>query len=243
MGPAAPSVSGPAGPTVLTLTLGGTDALRTGGVAHYSATATFSDGTSRAVTPTWASSNTGVGFIDPAGRFEARGHGSANVTASLGGQSASKQVAVINDYGGTWSGEYIVSSCTGKGEFAALCRDSGVGTVRSVALEVRQDSDNLSQVRGDLLLQAWDNLGGMTGGVTSDGRLNLAGSDDFAWGWDFDFYTFEISELEVTLDGPDGLRGGWTLDAVLTVYTNQGSVRTGTLHQRNEIVRMSRTSP
>jgi hypothetical protein len=204
--------------------------------------ATFSDGTSRAVTPTWASSNTKVGSIDPTGRFEANGHGSTNVTASLGGQSASKQVGVVSDYGGAWSGEYVVTSCTATGRFVVFCRDSGVGTVRSVVLEVRQNTDNLIQVRGDLLLQDWDSLDGMTGGVTSEGRLNLAGSEEFPWGWDYDSYTFGISELELTLDGPDGVLGGWTQDAVLTVYTNRGPVRAGTLHQRHEIVRMSRTS-
>jgi hypothetical protein len=218
------------------------DALRTGGVAYYSAIGTFSDGTSRAVTPTWTSTNTVVGSIDPAGRFEARGHGSTSITASLGGQNASKQVAVFNDYGGSWSGEYVVSSCTGTGEFAALCSDSGVGAVRSVELEVRQDSENPSQVRGELELQGWDNLGRMTGSLTSDGRLTLAGSDEFAWGWDFDSYTFEISEFDVILDGPDGMTGGWTLDVILTVLTNRGAVRAGTLHQRNEIVGANRTS-
>ena len=72
--PAGPSQ--PAASAISGLAINGADAVLTGVSASYTATATFSDGTSRAVTPAWISSNPAVSSADGDGRLDGRSHGS-----------------------------------------------------------------------------------------------------------------------------------------------------------------------
>jgi Bacterial Ig-like domain (group 2) len=98
------------GRRVTGLGITGVDAVLTGVSTSYTVAATFADGTSRTVSATWSSSNQGVATVDGSGRLEARTHGSTNLTASAGGQTASKTVQVINNYGGTLGGDLCRTS-------------------------------------------------------------------------------------------------------------------------------------
>ena len=88
--------------------IAGPDAVLTGLSASYSVTATLSDGITGTVRPAWTSSNAEVASVDSGGRVEGRGHGSTNLTASYQGRSVSKTVQVVNNYGGTWEGSYVI---------------------------------------------------------------------------------------------------------------------------------------
>ena len=116
--PAGPSP--PAAPAVTDLVITGVDAVLTGVSTTYTVTATLSDGTTRAVTPTWISSNTDVASVNTAGGLAGRGHGSTNLTASHAGRTASKTVHVVNNYGGTWDGRFVIRACTDSGDLTEV---------------------------------------------------------------------------------------------------------------------------
>ena len=110
--PITPSRPGPAS-TGLTIT--GPDALVAGLSANYAVTAPMTDGTTRTVVATWTSSNPGVARVDGSGRLEGRSHGSTTLTASSGGQNASRIVQVVNNYAGSWTGRFVIRACTDTG--------------------------------------------------------------------------------------------------------------------------------
>ena len=158
--PAGPSP--PAAPPVTDLVITGVDAVLTGVSTTYTATATLSGGT-RAVTPAWTSSNTNVASVDSDGHLSGRAHGSTDLTASYAGRTASKTVQVVNNYGGTWEGRYVIRACTDSGDLTN--RDGGwcrkgpgrVGTVESIRLLLSQTGTNLSEITG---LEYWSGMRG-----------------------------------------------------------------------------------
>src|SRR4030095_11169681 len=78
--PAGPSQ--PAASAITGLAINGAEAVLTGASASYTATATFPDGTLRAVTPAWISANPAVGSVDGGGRLDGRSYGSTTLTAT-----------------------------------------------------------------------------------------------------------------------------------------------------------------
>src|SRR3954471_23169501 len=99
----------PASATLKGLTITGVDAVLTGLSTLFTVTATFADGSSRSVTPTWRSSNPQVATVDSTGRVESRAHGTTILTASSEGQVVSKTVHVVNNFAGTWAGSFVVN--------------------------------------------------------------------------------------------------------------------------------------
>jgi hypothetical protein len=120
---------GPASPTATALTIAGADAVLTGVSTNYTAAATMSDGSTRTITPVWTTSNPAVASVDGAGRTEGLAHGATTLTATYQERSVSKTVQVVNDYGGTWEGRYLVTACRDTGELSYL--DGGVVSRRS----------------------------------------------------------------------------------------------------------------
>jgi hypothetical protein len=227
-------------PALTSLAITGDDAVLTGVSASYSVTATLTDGTTRTVTPTWTSSNPGVASVDTAGRLDGRTHGSTNLMASYEGRSASKSVQVINNYGGTWVGRYVIRACADTGELTdhdgGWCQSGPghVGTVDGIRLTLVQGGKNLSEITGTV----GSFRETITGLVTADGRLNVGGTLTER---DFDYreVTIAILELgswETSLDSTGGMTGRWAQD--LTFLTG----RRGTAHTENEVVTMSRFS-
>ena len=96
-----------AAPTVTGLVIGGVSGpLRTGQSLTLTATANLSNNTTQAATsPAWTSSNTTVASVDNAGVVTANNQGSATISASSQGQTASLPVTVWQDYQGTWIGQ------------------------------------------------------------------------------------------------------------------------------------------
>jgi hypothetical protein len=238
--PAAPT--SPASPTVANLVISGVDAVRTGLFANYTATATLSDGTTRAVTPTWTSSNTGAASVDSAGRLVGVAHGSTNLTASHDGRSASKVVQVVNNYEGAWEGQYVVRACTDSGDLTN--RDGGwcrggpgrVGNVGSIRLALSQTGGNLSDISGTVV--GIDEGGNITGMVLADGRLSLVGGPVNTWDWEGTVIlaTWRIPAWETSLSGPSAMTGRWSQDYASVYF------RIGNAKMENELVTMTRTS-
>lgn len=239
--PTGPSQTGAS--TVTSLEISGADAVLAGLSASYTATAAFSDGTTRTVTAAWTSSDPGVGTVDSIGRLDGRTHGSTKLSARYLGRDASKTVHVVNDYGGTWVGKYVIRTCADTGDLTD--HDGGwcasgpgrVGTVAGIALTLVQSGNTLSEITGTL---GFYYCGTITGVVSADGRLTLAGTvtmgNVYWYPCEYPYGTLRLDAWDTTLDGNGGMTGGWS--QVETYF----SFRKGTAHTVNELIAMTRTS-
>jgi hypothetical protein len=236
----------PAAPTVASLVISGPDYVLTGSTTAYTATATLSDGSTRTVTPTWTSSAVNVGIIDNAGRLDGRAHGATMLTVAHDGGSASKTVQVVNNYGGSWSGRYIIRACNDSGIFTdgigtdvPWCQGrTGIGKQTLLTpFTVVQTGTNYSEIRAtfDQACDAFFGSGTISGGVTADGRLHLEGTLKLLdWYCDPDM-DLQISGWDTNLEGAGSMTGRWTQD--LTIIGREGSA-----HEEVELVTMSRTA-
>ena len=236
--PAGPSQ--PAASAITGLAINGAEAVLTGVSASYTATATFPDGTSRAVTPAWISSNPAVGSVDVDGRLDGRTNGSTNLTATYQGRSVSKTVRVVNNYAGTWTGSYVIRACTDSGDLTnhdggwCLAGPGRVGTVvAGITMRLVQSGTNLTEVTGTL--GSFEEA--MSGVVTADGRLSLGGTFR-EWDWEHEVVVamWQIHGWESNLAGPDLMTGRWS-EHLSSLYFRVGSADTD-----NEFVTITRTS-
>jgi hypothetical protein len=222
------------------LTITGADAVLTGLSASYTVTATMADGTTRTVTPAWTSSNPGVAGVDSGGRLEGRGHGSTNLTASYEVRSVSKTVQVVNNYGGTWEGSYVIRACTDTGDLTdhdggwCLSGPGRVGRVQSFTMTLVQSGKNLNEITRTFV----GSPDKITGVVNADGRLNFAARTSTMTDFDYDVILeiVQVSPWELSLDGAGSMTGKWSED--LTSFAG----RNGTAHTEYELVTMSRRS-
>jgi Bacterial Ig-like domain (group 2) len=235
--------NGPAAPTVANLVISGADYVLTGSTTAYTATATLSDGSTRTVTPLWSSSAADVATVDNAGRLDGRVHGSTTLTAAHDGRSASKTVQVVNNYGGSWSGRYVIRACNDSGIFrdgiyggsyidVPWCQAlNNIGSVHSFAFTLFQTGRNYSEIRATFGPDG-ETIAGI---VTADGRLNLEGTlkvldwDGEHWG------DLQLSGWDTNLDGSGGMTGRWAQN--LTMVGQQGNA-----YEEAELVTMSRTA-
>ena len=226
----------PSTPTVSSLTINGSDALRTGFFTDYTATAVLSNGASQPVTPTWSSSNAAVATVDANGRLNGISHGSVDLAAAYQGMNASKNVSVVSNFGGTWNGTYAVRACDQSGVFASArwCQDTmgGVGSVLPVMLTLSQTGSDRTQVSGSLTLGTGI-AGNISGNVTGDGRLNLGGS--FTVTSSGVTFQFVFGGWETRLISPGQMRGRWAQSQTATGIP-------GNAYQEVEIVTMTQTS-
>lgn len=163
--PTAPTVQGPPAVTATGLAVSATArVLLTGRTARLSATATLSDGTTRAVTPTWSSGASSIVLVDSSGTVTAIGTGSATITATAEGRTATVDVRGIPDWSGNWLAEYDHVTCTVPPRWgASYCN---VFNPQSVDIRIQHGTD-------DALSATVDRFG-WTG--TFSGRINVNGS-------------------------------------------------------------------
>jgi hypothetical protein len=200
--------SPPAAATVIISIISGNDAVLTGVSTTFTVTATLSDGTTRAVTPTWTSSNTDVASVDSSGRLEGRAHGTTTLTATHDGISATKSVQVVNDYRGTWIGRFVVNRCDAP---SGICNSEWDVFSFPVHLEVSQTGIDHSEIRAVLILPIHLQIhANISGRVTSDGRLNLAGSSEVPGNRGRIWATFHVGAWDTTLSGRGMMTGRWT---------------------------------
>jgi hypothetical protein len=241
--------TGASGSPVSGLVITGVDAVLTGVSASYTATATLANGMTGTVTPAWSSSNPGVASVDSAGRLEGRAHGSTSLTATYEGRSVSRTVQVVNNYGGTWEGTYVVRACTDTGDLTdhdggwCLAGSGRVGTVRNITMTLVQGGKNLNEIKRTLAGSTYPHVPDpITGVVNADGRLTLAAT---RWTYtDFDFPdviigVVQVGPMDLNLDGAGGMTGRWSED----LTSLEG--RRGTAHTENELgtVTLSTGSP
>jgi Big-like domain-containing protein len=233
-GPAAPTQV----PTVTDLVISGLDDVLTSMSTNYSAVVTLSDGTKQPVTPTWTTSNSRVASVDAAGRLEGLAHGSTRLTASYAGREASKTVRVINNYGGIWTGTYVIKACEDSGDLTdrdgGWCRtQSRVGSVWPIVLTLSHSTTNPTEVTRTF--PGTDDK--VTGSVTEDGRLNIGGTLPLR---DFDYPdmiigTVQFMAWDTNLSGSSEKTGRWSEKFVSFVF------RIGSAVTEHELVTMTRT--
>jgi hypothetical protein len=230
-----PSASAPAAPTVNSIRIDGPDAVRTGMSSDYTATATLSNGTTQSVAPTWSSSNSSVAAVDGNGRVTGQSHGAATLTATHQGVSVTKPVSVVTNYGGQWSGRFVMRACDQSGVFAVIgyCQAlGGVGSSGPVTLSLTQGGSDQGQVSGTISFGG-SLTGAVSGNVTSDGRLVLGGSFNVtSSGVTF---SFRVGGWESRLSGTSGMTGRWADDLAAVGVP-------GNVYTENEIVTMTRSS-
>ncbi len=66
---------------------------------------------------TWSVDPAGFATVDHCGRVTPVAVGSFEVVARVGDKSGANRVRVLPDYSGNWSGEFVVSACTGGHDF------------------------------------------------------------------------------------------------------------------------------
>jgi hypothetical protein len=171
--PTAPSPS-PAQPTPTALAISpSTDLLTIKAVETFSASATYSDGTSRTVQAAWTSDNTAVATVDAsAGRATGVGPGEATVAAAYQGMEVTRLLRVVPDYDGKWSGSHAVTSCTDDGAWAQVdaCKEFLASSPFRFALALSQTRDTVTGTVD------FGSPGSVEGTVRMSGHLTLSGT-------------------------------------------------------------------
>jgi hypothetical protein len=236
--PTAPTSNTPAAPaasTVSSLRIDGPGALRTGVSSDYTATAMLANGTTQTVTPTWSSGNSSIATVDGNGRLTGQSHGQVPLTATHQGASTTKGVSVVANFGGQWSGRYVMKACDQSGIFIAVAYCQGLGPVGSVGpitLSLTQGGNDQNQLSGTI---GFGSLltGSVAGNVAADGRMVIGGTFNVsASGVTF---SFTVGGWESRLSGPSSMTGRWADN--LTAIGVPGNAYT-----ENELQTMTRTS-
>jgi hypothetical protein len=164
----------PTNPTVQSITVTSTSSmLYIGATETFTATATMSDSTIKAITSgTWSSDNPNVATVNSSGLVTIVGSGTTNIVMTYSGKSGSKSIRGLPNYQGTWTGTYRVDSCTCTGDWALqnFCSYLPNGTVLNTNLILTQTQDSVS---GTFFLGTLSTTG--TGPVATNGQLTLTG--------------------------------------------------------------------
>ncbi len=160
-------------PTVVSLSISpSTDLIAIQGTVTLGATATMSDGTTKAASGTWASDASAIASVDGTGKVTGVAPGQATVTVTYENVKATRAIRVVPDYQGNWTGDYTVLSCQDSGDFHQedWCQAAMQDVVR-VTLTLTQNRDAVTG--------AWthrDVKGTASGSILTDGTLVLDGS-------------------------------------------------------------------
>ncbi len=148
------------------------DLILIGELQQLTATATFSDGTSRVVTGAWTSDATGVATVSPAGEIRGASAGEATVTVDFEGRRASHRLRVVPDFSGRWEGAYREVACEATIDWRGVCDDPDTNTRWFMAIDFSQDRAQVSgavQPYSDATIPT-------TGQVALSGTLSQAGT-------------------------------------------------------------------
>ena len=134
--PSTPAAS-PTGATLTDLRVDGPASVPPGGSAQYTATGTYSDGSSRDVTTEakWTSTNDTVLSVTPTGAMTTHVTGFADVVATFGARSHSREVVVVPE------GRYLVKAFASEDQVTAMIYGVRVEVVSGPAVAVAATTD------------------------------------------------------------------------------------------------------
>jgi hypothetical protein len=169
--PAAPT---PSAPTVTKVTLS-VNPPAIGQTVQATATATLSDGTTAAVTSGFGGDTLTVASVSASGSILGLRTGAITVWADYQGVRGTKLLTVLPNYGGTFTGSYMLSGCQQTGDFATVnfCGSVPIGNLAPISLGNTQSAD-LQTVTGSFMLGSVSGSG--TGLVAPDGSFSYSGS-------------------------------------------------------------------
>jgi len=172
-----PTVPTPPASTVQSITVSSASTmLYIGATETFTATATMSDGSTKAVTSgVWRTDNTNIATVNSTGLVTIVGSGTVNIVVTYGGKQGSKSIRGLPNYQGTWTGTYRVDSCTATGYFYAegFCDFFTVGMVLPTNLVLTQNQD---QVTGRFYYGVdQEGSADAVGSVGTNGQLLLTG--------------------------------------------------------------------
>lgn len=123
--------------------------------AVLGAFAQYSDGSGKYVDATWATSDPNV-LVVTGSSLRAMNRGSATLSATIGGQTATETFNVEPNMAGTWTGKYVVEQCTAGSAsiYDAICgttpgREPGVlpiGTAAPLTFQISKNGNDLTAV-------------------------------------------------------------------------------------------------
>jgi hypothetical protein len=172
-GPRSPNAPTPT-PTVAALTITpATDLLKISQTETLAATASMSDGSSRALAGSWSSDAPAVATVDANGRVTGVGSGDATIAVDAQGVRATRRLHVIPDYQGRWSGDWRVAGCAADGDWSRVdfCRELPIGSRDALTVVLTQDRATVSGNADFGGLQ-----GPVQGSIRADGLLALSGT-------------------------------------------------------------------
>jgi hypothetical protein len=137
----------PVAPTASRLTVSGGTNVYIGQTLQLTSSLTLSDGTTQTPTCTWAGDNPSVATIDASsGLVSGQGSGEESVWCDASGLRGAKLLRGLPNYGGTWSGDYTVTSCTQTGDVALanFCGSYTPGSTAPYRWDLAQVGDLVS---------------------------------------------------------------------------------------------------
>jgi hypothetical protein len=177
--PATPTVT----PTAIALSAS-SDLMLVGATQTFTASVSFSDGTTRAGSVTWSTDNTAIARVSASGVVEGIGPGIATIAAESQGVRGTKTVRVVPVFSGGWAGRWQHVSCVDVmlPPGFSRCASYIMGDSSALALTLAQDRD---AVQGTL------NLSGVlmivSGTIAVDGTLSMSGerpnTGDYVSSW------------------------------------------------------------
>lgn len=179
------------------LVVGAADAL--------SATATYSDGSTRAASAVWNTSNSSIVGVDQAGNIRAFNGGLATITANVSGVTASATVKSLPDYTGRWVGGFKILSCVAPARWGqSYCSTIAgpVGAIYAMELNLTMSGSRVTGVWRRGMLQ-----GSVSGTIADDGSLSLQGSE-IAPLPNGQTYAFQIRSWQSSISG-NQMIGRW----------------------------------
>lgn len=168
--------SGPSTPVVTaqSITVTMASPVVVGGTAQATAVATMTNGTTQNITSGFKSDIPGVATVTDAGMVTGVAAGAANIYVVSGGQQGTKNIRVVPNYDGKWSGSYYVTSCSQTGIFALadLCDTFSVNKVMPYNMSLSQSGSSVSGAfaMGTLVFSQSSNT------IDGGGQLALNGS-------------------------------------------------------------------
>ena len=162
-------------PTTSSITVNASsDMFFIGTVEVFTAVATMSDGSTKAVVGgVWGVDWPNVATVESStGKVTIVGSGTCTVYVDYEGKRGTKLIRGLPNYQGTWSGTYTPTSCSYSGSaFKAICSEFTTGSVWPTKLTLTQEKDRVTG-RFYLGLMGAD----ASGPVATDGTLSLSGA-------------------------------------------------------------------
>ena len=130
---------------------------------------------------TWSVETPGVVSVDRQGRVTPLANGTTRVIATVGDKSGRNSIRVLPNYSGSWSGNYIITGCTGGVDFRSCPRSmfdesTGQRILYPFRLTLTQDRDAVTGTLVETNRAVGDVVTPVTGLVRLGGQLVIESS-------------------------------------------------------------------